>query len=172
MRPKIQRLTLLAMLMGGLMSTGMMAPAQAAGTTQFGGDAEFGGPCTNPPRWVRRVSGAGPHRGPGGLPVHQRGDVGAEAVRGWIETGHETFVGSLNGGAEGTFTTNYRFEGKYEPGGSRSWGAASTGSLRARGPAGSREPRVGSTSRTSSVTRLCTCTAGTSGSADGGRLAQ
>ena len=24
------------------------------------------------------------------------------------------FVGSLNGGATGTFTTNYRFQGKYE----------------------------------------------------------
>ena len=43
MRAKIQRLALLGMLMGGLMSTGMMAPAQAAGTTQIGGDAEFGG---------------------------------------------------------------------------------------------------------------------------------
>ena len=33
---------------------------------------------------------------------------------GYIETGHEMFVGSLNGGEPGTFTTNYRFQGKYE----------------------------------------------------------
>ena len=32
----------------------------------------------------------------------------------WIETGQELVVASLNGGSVGTFTTNYRFEGKYE----------------------------------------------------------
>ena len=30
----------------------------------------------------------------------------------YLETGHELFVGSLNGGPTGTFTTNYNFEAK------------------------------------------------------------
>ena len=33
----------------------------------------------------------------------------------YLETGQEIFVGSLNGGAEGTFGTTYRFESKWDP---------------------------------------------------------
>jgi len=36
----------------------------------------------------------------------------------YLETGQELFVGSVNGGASGTFTTTYRFEAKYNPDGS------------------------------------------------------
>lgn len=31
----------------------------------------------------------------------------------YLETGREVFVGTLNGGPSGTFTTGYRFEGKF-----------------------------------------------------------
>lgn len=34
----------------------------------------------------------------------------------WIESGEEVIVGSLNDGAEGTFATGYRFEGRFYPG--------------------------------------------------------
>jgi len=33
----------------------------------------------------------------------------------YLETGQELFVGSLNGGAAGTFGTTYRFESKWDP---------------------------------------------------------
>ena len=33
----------------------------------------------------------------------------------YLETGKEMFVGSLNGGPEGTFTTTYKFESKWDP---------------------------------------------------------
>jgi hypothetical protein len=36
----------------------------------------------------------------------------------YLETGAEIFVGSLNGGPVGTFTTTYRFEAKFAPDGS------------------------------------------------------
>ena len=36
----------------------------------------------------------------------------------YLETGQEIFVGSLNGGPEGTFATTYRFEAKFAPDGS------------------------------------------------------
>jgi hypothetical protein len=35
----------------------------------------------------------------------------------YLESGQETFVGTLNGGAVGTFTTTYRFEAKLAPDG-------------------------------------------------------
>ena len=33
----------------------------------------------------------------------------------YLETGREVFVGSLNGGPAGVFTTTYRFESKWDP---------------------------------------------------------
>jgi hypothetical protein len=36
----------------------------------------------------------------------------------YLETGEEIFVGSLNGGPLGTFTTTYKFEAKFAPDGS------------------------------------------------------
>jgi len=112
---KIQRLLLLGML-SAVMGLGLMAPAQAAGTTQIGGDAGFGGACTDPPVGFDDYPGLT-------LTGDLEGCLYTNVVTSvqkpsgvWIETGHETFVGSLNGGAEGTFTTNYRFQGKYEPG--------------------------------------------------------
>lgn len=40
----------------------------------------------------------------------------------YIETGEELFVGTLDGGEEGTFTTTYRFEAKLAPDGSEIFG--------------------------------------------------
>ena len=42
--------------------------------------------------------------------VHNGGPSGV-----YIETGREVFVGSLDGGPVGTFSTNYRFESKWDP---------------------------------------------------------
>ena len=36
----------------------------------------------------------------------------------YLESGEEVFVGSLNGGPEGSFATTYKFEAKYDPDGS------------------------------------------------------
>lgn len=36
----------------------------------------------------------------------------------YLETGEEVFVGTLDGGREGTFTTTYKFEAKFNPDGS------------------------------------------------------
>ncbi len=33
----------------------------------------------------------------------------------YLETGREVFVGSLDGGPDGVFTTTYRFESKWDP---------------------------------------------------------
>ena len=53
MRTRIQRLALLGMLIGALLGTGLMAPAQAAGTTQVDGSGYYdditGDECDAPP---------------------------------------------------------------------------------------------------------------------------
>ena len=115
MRTKVQRLALLGMLMGALLGTGLMAPASAAGTTQIGGDAVFDTTvCNSPPAGFTSYEGL---RLTGSLEgCLYTGIVDSQFTPsgGYIETGHEVFVGSLNGGEDGTFTTNYRFQGKYE----------------------------------------------------------
>ena len=40
----------------------------------------------------------------------------------YLEAGEEVFIGSLNGGPEGTFTTTYKFEGKFDPEGNEIFG--------------------------------------------------
>jgi hypothetical protein len=40
----------------------------------------------------------------------------------YLESGEETFIGSLNGGPAGTFTTTYKFEAKLAADGSEIWG--------------------------------------------------
>ena len=116
MRMKMQLLAILAMVMGGLVSMGLVAPASAAGTTQIGGDAvSDASGCNKPPDGFTsypglRLTGSLEgclYTGVVGLPKLTPSGV-------YIETGHEMFVGSLNGGEPGTFTTNYRFQGKYE----------------------------------------------------------
>lgn len=120
MRTKIRRLALLGMLMGGLMSTGLITPAQAAGTTQISGDAAFdaAGSCGTP------IAGFPDYAG-----LELTGDLegcwytDVESARTtpsgvYHESGREMFVGSLNGGPVGTFTTTYKFEAKFAADGS------------------------------------------------------
>ena len=103
------------MVMGGLVSMGLVAPANATGTTQIGGDAVYDtAVCNKPPEGFTSYDGlrlTGSLEGClyTGAVDSQLGPSGV-----YIETGHEVFVGSLNGGKPGTFTTNYRFQGKYE----------------------------------------------------------
>jgi hypothetical protein len=118
MRTKIQRLALLAVVTGGLL-VAVSAPASAAGTTQISGMGvyETAGECGAPPAgfddypgliltgslegcWYTDVLTATDHGAPSGI---------------YHETGREMFVGSLNGGPVGTFTTTYKFESKWTP---------------------------------------------------------
>jgi hypothetical protein len=118
MRTKIQRLALLAVVTGGLL-VAVSAPSSAAGTTQISGMGvyETAGECGAPPAgfddhpgliltgslegcWYTDVLTATDHGAPSGI---------------YRETGREMFVGSLNGGPVGTFTTTYKFESKWTP---------------------------------------------------------
>ncbi len=52
MRTKIRRLVLLGLLVGGLLGMGLVAPANAAGTTQISGSGAYdttGNECGPPP---------------------------------------------------------------------------------------------------------------------------
>ena len=113
MRTKIRRLAMFGMLMGGLLGTGLMAPVSATGTTQIDGDAGYGA-CDSAPVGFTSYPGLRLTGSLEGCLYTGVVDSKQTPSGGWIETGHEMFVGSLNGGATGTFTTNYRFQGKYE----------------------------------------------------------
>ena len=119
MRTRTQRSALVGVAMGGLLSAGLSAPASAAGTTQISGDAIFDptGPCGTP------IAGFPDYAG-----LELSGDLegcwytDVETIKTtpsgvYLETGREKFVGSLNGGPVGPFTTTYHFEGKYDPNG-------------------------------------------------------
>jgi hypothetical protein len=119
MRTKLQRPMLVVMLVGGLLSA-LSAPANAA-TNQISGVAvlDTTGVCPDPPAgyedftdftqvmagsldgcWYTHIKTSENHGAPSGI---------------YLESGEEIFVGSLNGGPEGTFTTTYKFESKWEP---------------------------------------------------------
>jgi hypothetical protein len=118
MRTKIQRLVLLGVLVGGLL-VALSAPASAA-TNQISGVAVLDtGTCPAPPAgsedfddltlvmtgdlegcWYTKIETSENHGAPSGI---------------YLESGEEIFVGSLNGGPEGTFTTTYKFESKWDP---------------------------------------------------------
>ena len=115
MRTKVQRVALLGMLMGALLGTGLTAPVSAVGTMQVGGDAEYDTTvCDSPPEGFAHYPGLRLTGSLEGCLYTGVPDSRSTPSGGYIETGHEMFVGSLNGGATGTFTTNYRFQGKYE----------------------------------------------------------
>jgi len=102
MRTKIQRLALLAVVMGGLLVMALSAPASAANTQISGvGVADTAGACGSPPPryadftdftlvmtgslegcWYTKIDTATDHGAPSGV---------------YHETGREVFVGSLNG---------------------------------------------------------------------------
>ena len=114
-----RRLAFVVMLMAGL-AIALSAPANAA-TNQLSGTAFFnpstGDPCPVNPAyrsyepivmtgslegcWYTHIEAS--KTTPGGV---------------YLETGQELFVGSLNGGPAGSFTTTYKFEAKLDAAGS------------------------------------------------------
>jgi hypothetical protein len=97
------------------------APANAA-TTQIAGDAYYATAC---PQWPAPDPDAYSSYPPlvltGSLTgcMYTHVDQAKTTPSGvYLESGREVFVGSLDGGASGTFTTTYRFEAKYDPDGS------------------------------------------------------
>ena len=116
MHTKIQRLVLLVMLVGGLLIA-LSAPANAA-TNQISGVAVFDttGECSPPPTGYEDFTQVmtGSLAGCWYTNIETKKDNGAPSGV-YIESGKEIFVGSLNGGPEGTFATTYKFESKWDP---------------------------------------------------------
>ena len=119
MRTRMKRLALMGGATGCLMAMGPVAPANAAGNTQISGGAYYddaaGTECGVAPAGFADYPALVLH---GDL----EGCLFTDAVTSkdspsgvYQETGREYIVASLNGGPVGTFTTNYRFEGKYDP---------------------------------------------------------
>jgi len=89
----------------------------------------------------------------------------------YLESGEEVFVGSVDGGAVGTFATTYKFESKWDPdvsSGVELRGRCQHQLLPVVAQADSRVPRAVSTTRTSLETRSRTSTGATSGFAEAG----
>ena len=116
MRTKIQRLVLLGVLVGGLL-VAFSAPASAA-TNQISGVAVFDteGVCLPAPAGYGDFTQVmtGSLEGCWYTNIEATRDNGAPSGV-YIESGEEVFVGSLNGGPEGTFGTTYQFESKWDP---------------------------------------------------------
>src|SRR5215211_1344868 len=119
MRTKIQRLVLLVMLVGGLL-IGLSAPANAT-TNQISGVAvlDTTGTCPPPPAGYEDFTDftqvmTGSLDGCWYTNIETTKDNGAPSGV-YIESGKEIFVGSLNGGPLGTFSTTYKFESKWDP---------------------------------------------------------
>ena len=117
----LQRLALVAILFIGLMIAGS-APASAR-SNQISGVAVFdisGTSCTGPPADYSDFVSYPPLLMSGSLEgcwytkvdaVHDNGAPSGV----YVETGREVFVGSLDGGPVGVFTTTYQFESKWDP---------------------------------------------------------
>jgi hypothetical protein len=119
MRTKIQRSGLLGVLVGGLL-VALSAPVSAA-TTQISGVAfvDYSGECGSPPSGYADFTDltlvmTGDLDGCWYIKLETSKDNGAPSGV-YLETGEEVFVGSLNGGPEGTFATTYKFESKWDP---------------------------------------------------------
>jgi hypothetical protein len=114
---KIQRLALLFVLVMGLLSA-LPVSAQAA-TNQLSGDAIYdAATCPGPPAGYEEFVSYPGLDMTGSLDgcLYTRVDRAHQTPSGaYLETGEEVFVGSLNGGPEGTFATTYRFEAKFAP---------------------------------------------------------
>ena len=133
MPSRLQRLALLTVLLSAPL-LGVAAPAQAAGPAKVAGPAKAAGGQVDGSASFDVVACPGPPPGfeafidyPGLLMtgdlkgclytnVEQMNRNPAEEDGVYIERGQEVFVGSLNGGPTGTFTTTYRFQGKYADG--------------------------------------------------------
>ena len=119
MRGMSQRLALVIVLVAGLLIA-LSAPANAAATNQISGTAEFGGSpeCAAPPAEFNSYP---PLVMDGSLVGcwYTHIDTARTTAGGvYLESGEELFVGNLNGGTAGTFTTTYKFEAKLNPAGS------------------------------------------------------
>ena len=121
MRTKIQGLALSGVLVAGL-SVALSPPGrpQPATRSVAARSTTPRGPVRGTPVRVRGLHQLRAPRdagGPGGLLVHEgraTKDNGSPSGV-YMESGQEVFVGSLNGGAAGTFVTAYRFESKWDP---------------------------------------------------------
>jgi len=118
MRTKVQRLVLLVMLVGGLL-VALSTPASAA-TNQISGVAvlDTTGACPDPPEGFADFTDftqvmTGSLVGCWYTNIETTRDNGAPSGV-YIESGEEIFVGTLDG-EDGTFTTTYKFESKWDP---------------------------------------------------------
>ena len=104
------------MLVGGLL-VALSAPANAA-TNQISGVAvlDTTGACDPPPAGFADFTQVmtGSLVGCWYTNIETTRDNGAPSGV-YIESGEEVFVGSLNGGPVGTFSTTYKFESKWDP---------------------------------------------------------
>ena len=80
----------------------------------------------------------------------------------YLESGTELFVGRLDGGPAGTFTTTYKFEAKLNADGAEVRGRCQHPIVSGSGTGGFQAPPAESISRTSSETRSPSCTGATS----------
>jgi hypothetical protein len=120
MRQKTVRLAVLLVLVIGLM-VALAAPAGAA-TNQLSGVAVFDttGACPDPPADYEDFTSLPPLVMTGSLEgcwytkILTTKDNGAPSGI-YQERGEEVFVGSLDGGPVGTFTTTYKFTSKWDP---------------------------------------------------------
>jgi hypothetical protein len=118
MLKKVKQLTLLMMLALGFMGV-FAVPAQAA-TIQLSGRAflDPGGQCPRAPMRYRDFVSYPPIVMTGSLEGcwYTKVLTTKETPSGvYLETGEEVFVGRLDGGTAGLFTTTYKFESKWDP---------------------------------------------------------
>lgn len=115
-----RRLAFVVMLMAGL-PIALSAPANAA-TNQLSGTAFLTPPEGAPCPENRAYSSYAPIVMTGSLEgcwyTHIEPQPKTTPGGVYLETGQELFVGSLNGGPTGTFTTTYKFEAKLNSAGS------------------------------------------------------
>jgi hypothetical protein len=120
MRTTLQRLLWIVLLLAGSL-LGAAAPAQAANRQIAGSataDPSPGGQCPAPPAGFADFKDFAPLLLVGSLDGcwYTNIDSSKTTPSGvYLEQGREVFVGSLDGGPVGTFTTTYRFEGKFAP---------------------------------------------------------
>ena len=121
MHTHVRRLTLLAAVAGSVLVT-LSAPATAA-TTQVSGVGHYdttGAECGDAPPGYADFNDypalvmTGDLKGCLWTNVLATKDNGAPSGV-YLESGEELFVGSLGGGAKGSFTTTYKFESRWAP---------------------------------------------------------
>lgn len=119
MRTTIERLVLLAVLVSGSF-VALSTPASAA-TNQISGVGVFdsAGECGSPPSGYADFTDftmvvTGDLEGCWYTKVDTFKDNGAPSGV-YLDGGREVFVGSLDGGPEGTFATTYKFQSKWDP---------------------------------------------------------